>query len=101
MATILDASVMGDLRCEPNATARELTITTNNVIANIDFEVIIIANNSRGSHKRTTIICKFIRVCDSTLCLGLTTPSNKANINELDNILVLASLVRKESLMKL
>ena len=62
MATILDASVMGDLQCEPNATAGEITVTTNKVITNIIFEVIIIANNSRGSHERTTKISKFKRV---------------------------------------
>ena len=96
MATILDASVMGDLQCEPNATAGEITVITNNVITNIIFEVIIIANNSRRSHERTTKISKFLRVCDSSLCLCLTTPSNKANVNKLVNIVVLASLIRKE-----
>ena len=95
-ATILDASVMGDLRCESNNTAGQITVTTNNVITNIIFEVIIIANNSRRSYERTTKISKFIRVCDSTLFLGLTTPSHKANVNELVNIFVLASLIRKE-----
>ena len=74
MATILDASVMGDLQCEANASAGEISVTTNNAITNLILEVIIIANNSRGSHERTTKISKFIRVCDSTLCLDLTTP---------------------------
>ena len=58
MAYILDASVMGDLLCEPNATTREITITTNNVTTNRYFDVIIIASNSRGSYGRAVQICK-------------------------------------------
>ena len=60
MASILDANVMGDLECELNATAREITITTNNVTSNRYFDVIIIASNSRGSHEGAVQICKFI-----------------------------------------
>ena len=51
MATILDASVMGDLQCEPNATAGQITVTTNNVTPNRDFNIRIVASNSRGSAK--------------------------------------------------
>ena len=53
MATILDASVMGDLQCEPNATAGEITVTTNNVTPNRDFSIRIVASNSRDSAKIT------------------------------------------------
>ena len=49
MATILDASVMGDLQCEPNATAGKLTVTTNNVTPDRDFNIRIVASNSRES----------------------------------------------------
>ena len=49
MATIEDASVMGDLQCEPNATAGEIIVTTNNVTPNRNFNIRIIASNSRGS----------------------------------------------------
>ena len=59
-ATILDASVMGDLQCEPNATAGEITVTTDNVTTNIHFDVNIIAYNSRGSLERAVQICKVI-----------------------------------------
>ena len=47
LATILDASVMGDLQCEPNATAGQITVTTNNVTPNRDFNIRIVASNSR------------------------------------------------------
>ena len=47
MATIEDASVMGDLQCEPNATAGQITVTTNNVTPNRDFSIRIVASNSR------------------------------------------------------
>ena len=53
MATILDASVMGDLQCEPNATARQITVTTNNVTPNRNFNIRIVANNSRDSAEIT------------------------------------------------
>ena len=49
MATILDASVMGDLQCEPNATAGQIIVTTNNVTPNRNFNIRIIASNSRKS----------------------------------------------------
>ena len=49
MATILDASVMGDLQCEPNATAGEIIVTTNNVTPNRNFNIRIVASNSRDS----------------------------------------------------
>ena len=49
MATIIDASVMGDLQCEPNATAGEITVTTNNVTPNRDFHIRIVASNSRDT----------------------------------------------------
>ena len=49
MATILDASVMGDLQCEPNATAGEITVTTNNVTPDRDFHIRIVVSNSRES----------------------------------------------------
>ena len=60
MASILDASVVGDLQCEPNVTAGKITIITNNVTTNRYFDVIIIVSNSRGSHERAVQICKFI-----------------------------------------
>ena len=49
MARILDANVMGDLQCEPNATAGKLTVTTNGVTTNRDFSIRIVATNSRES----------------------------------------------------
>ena len=49
MATILDASVMGDLQCEPNATAGQIIVTTNNVTPNRNFNIRIVASNSRDS----------------------------------------------------
>ena len=60
MATIIDASVMGDLQCEPNATAGEITVTTNNVTTNRDFNIDILAYNSRGSYERTLKMSKFL-----------------------------------------
>ena len=53
MATILDASVMGDLQFELNATAGEITVTTNNVTPNRNFNIRIVANNSRESAEIT------------------------------------------------
>ena len=47
MATILGASVMGDLQCESNATAGQITVTTNNVTPDRDFHIRIVASNSR------------------------------------------------------
>ena len=58
MATILDASVMGDLQCAPNASAGQITVTTNNVTTNRDFNIKIVATNSRGSAKRIEEISK-------------------------------------------
>ena len=49
MATILDASVMGNLQCEPNATVGKIIVTTNNVTPNKDFSITIVASNSRES----------------------------------------------------
>ena len=49
MATILDASVMGDLQCEPNATTGEMTVITINVTPNRDFTIRIVASNSRDA----------------------------------------------------
>ena len=49
MAAILDASVMGDLQCKPNATTREIIVTSNNLTSNRDFSIRIVANNSRES----------------------------------------------------
>ena len=53
MATILDTSVMGDLQCEPNATAGQITVTTNNVTPNRNFNITIVASNSRESTEIT------------------------------------------------
>ena len=53
MATILDASVMGDLQCEPNATAGEITVTTNSVTTNRDFNTRIVASSFRKSDELT------------------------------------------------
>ena len=49
IATILDASVMGELQCEPNATAGQITVTTNNVTTNRDFTIRIVASNAMES----------------------------------------------------
>jgi len=62
MATILDPSIMGDLQCEPNATTGELTITTNNVTTNRDFNIRIVASNTRGSGERSDEISKLVLV---------------------------------------
>ena len=53
MATILDTSVIGDLQCEPNATAGEIIVTTNNVTPNRNFNIRIVASNSRESTEIT------------------------------------------------
>ena len=37
---------MGDLQCEPNATAGQITVTTINVTPDRDFNIRIVASNS-------------------------------------------------------
>ena len=49
MATILDASFMGSLQCEPNATVGKITVSTNGVTTNRDFSIRIVASNPRES----------------------------------------------------
>jgi len=61
MATIQDSSIMGYLQCEPNAAAGELTVTTNSVTTNRDFNIRIVANNSRESAEITEGISKLIQ----------------------------------------
>ena len=58
MATILDASLIGELLCEADATAGQITITTNNVTPNRDFSIRIVASNSREYAEKTDEICK-------------------------------------------
>jgi len=60
MATILDSSIMGHLQCQPNATTEELTITANSVTTNRDFNIRIVAYNSRGPAERTEEISKLV-----------------------------------------
>ena len=64
MATILDASVMGDLQCEPNVTAGQITVTTNNVTPDRDFSIRIVASNSRKSAEISdNTTSKWVFVC--------------------------------------
>ena len=49
MTTILDASVMGNLQCDPNATAGKVTVASNRMATNKDFRITIAASNSRDS----------------------------------------------------
>ena len=66
MATILDASVMEDLLCEPNVTAGQMAVTTNNVTPDIDFRIRIVASNSRDSAEIIMEQVKFFCVPYST-----------------------------------
>ena len=58
MATILDASVMGDLRCEPDSPAGTIIVITNNVTPDRDFNIRIVASNFRESAEKTDEISK-------------------------------------------
>jgi len=53
---------MGDLQCDPNATAGEMTVTTNSVTTNKNFNIRIVANNSRGFAKSIENIGKLVIV---------------------------------------